>query len=605
MYVIPLFLGLLFAALHTLLPNPAHKRGVALVGTTLFTLTVLLLVVVWYHSGGETWTPAAAAGFQPLTALFSALALLISLGSAVLFFRQGRLFAGCGMAATCFFLLVQFFLQQTTEENLLLFDRFSALVLLMGILLCLPCFYHALRSAEGACHNGTFAGFFLALSGLSALALAGSTLVTCLGLLLLALGLDAMLPPAPSRWKEILVFLPTLPALGSLLGLLAEGQPTFALLARSANNGSAAALCCVICLTLPALFLCGGLPFSGWLTDAQKSLPLPVLSLMQMTATVGGAALLLRSTLALRNTLPGFAVVVSGGLTFLLCSCLLCRQARSDRFVLWSGLGLSGLVVTCLGIGSPSAAWAALMLLLCGLVSQGLLTLLTEEGAQTLHTGQLSAFDGMLHRLPKLQSALLLSALLGCAFLPFGLLLSQWATLIAASDASGITGVAAVLLLCLGLAARLYGWAGLLMRMAAPTQQEPLTLSLPSGVRVCIVLEMVLNLLGCLGYAWVSSTLVLPAVKLLFGAGSTALDTTSILLMILMLAALVVFPLFFYFFSLDYETDAPLPEETPAPAPLWTPGCGVETDSLVRLTTALAALVVFVPTFITVIGGLI
>lgn len=611
MYFVPLFLllPLLLAALCAACPQQAVRRLLLTLGSALLGLAALALIVGWYLAGGSTWT-----FFQGQRLLYGAVAVLTAaLGvrlAAAAFRARARLSGVCLAGTVLYLALLACPPEDGTAVYALQFDRVSAVLLAAVAVTCLSLVYVGLRAPKGKPGKRFSAGAFLSLAGACAFATVSDVLWSGLALLLLLAGVYGMLSaqsaPAALAWLKNACIAPLLAAIGSVLGGAVCQQWTLQGLARLAYNGNAIALTGIACLTIPALVYCAVLPFASWLTAHQKQLSGRCLPFLQLVGLTGGAALALRCCTAFRGTGVGFAVTLVGGVAFLAAAFLQGLQSRLPAFLLWGGVGNAGLILACCGSGVTGAIWAGLMLLLFYAVSRSLLGIYAGEAELLLGTGALDALRGVLYRISRKQAILLLVGVSGAAFAPFGVLIAQWTALQALATMRGVTGVLLLLLLCFGLAVTLYQWAGLLLLLASPPEQEPLSVALPRLVKVCLTIGTVLTILSCAGFSFLSSVLVLPAVKVLLGAGSTMLDTATILLMILMLAALLVFPLFFYFFSLDYDAEAPTPEPPPAPSEaLWIPGSRLGAQRLYQLANGVSLLLVWAPFLITVVGGLI
>lgn len=611
MYFVPLFLllPLLLAALCGVCPQGGAQRLILTLGSTLLGLAALALVVGWYLAGGSTWT-----FFQGQPLLYGVAAVLtaaIGVRLAVAAFRARATVPGVCLAGTVLYLvLLAYPPEDSAAVYALQFDRVSAVLLAALAVACLSLAYASLRAPKGKPGKRFSAGAFLSLAGACAFATVSDTLWSGLALLLLLTGIYEMLFAQNARaaldWLKNACIASLPAAIGSVLGVAACQQWTLQGLARSAYNGNAIALICIACLSIPVLVCCAVLPFAAWLTAHQKRLSVCCLPFLQLVGLISGITLALRCCTAFRGTATGFSVTLVGGITFLAAAFLQGQQRQFSTFLLWAGVGTSGLILACCGSGVTSAIWAGLMLLLFYTVSRSLLGIYAGEAERLLGTGALDALHGILYRISRKQAILLLVGISGAAFAPFGVLIAQWTALQALASMQGVTGVLLLLLLCFGLATSLYNWAKLLLRMAAPPEQGALSISLPRPVNVCLMIGTVLTILSCAGFSFLSSVLVLPAVKVLLGAGSTMLDTATILLMILMLAALLVFPIFFYFFSLDYETETPAPEPPPAPSEeLWSPSSKIGEQRLCLLANGISLLIVWIPFLITVVGGLI
>ena len=118
------------------------------------------------------------------------------------------------------------------------------------------------------------------------------------------------------------------------------------------------------------------LPFSSWLLGAMVA-PTPVSALLH--SSHDGQGRRLRASSGSRpcsqNTLPGLALGLVGGVTFLVASAVAVTQTNAKRVLAYSTVANLGLVVACGGIGTYEAVWAAILLIIFHAVAKSLLFL--------------------------------------------------------------------------------------------------------------------------------------------------------------------------------------------------------------------------------------
>jgi len=298
---------------------------------------------------------------------------------------------------------------------------------------------------------------------------------------------------------------------------------------------------------LPAALLCfagitksAQLPFSSWLLGAMVA-PTPVSALLHSSTMVkAGVYLVLRMAPVITGTGVGLAVAFVGGVTFLAGSLAAITTSDAKKVLAWSTVANLGLIVLCGGIGTYSAVWAGVLLIIFHAVAKCLLFLCVGVVEQKLHSRDIEAMSGLILKMPRL-AVMMLIGMAGMFLAPFGMLISKWAVLKAVVDAYPALSVFIVF----GSAATLFFWVkwmGKLLEVIAPHQ--PMDSRLASGEAVALYGLSAATFLACLFFPVISSEFIEPYVLAVYGR-SASLASGNIVIMTIMMVMIMLFPLSF------------------------------------------------------------
>ena len=298
---------------------------------------------------------------------------------------------------------------------------------------------------------------------------------------------------------------------------------------------------------LPAALLCfagitksAQLPFSSWLLGAMLA-PTPVSALLHSSTMVkAGVYLVLRLAPVVAGTSVGLMVALVGSVTFLVGSLAAITTSDAKKVLAWSTVANLGLVVLCGGIGTASAVWAGLLLIIFHAVAKCLLFLCVGIVEQKLHSRDIEAMSGLILNLPRI-AVMMLIGMAGMFLAPFGMLISKWAVLKAVVDAFPALSVFIVF----GSAATLFFWVkwmGKLLEVVQPRQQVDGRLGL--GESVALYGLSAATFLACLCFPLISSAFIEPYVAGVFGQ-SVAMSQGNIIIMTIMMVMVMLFPLSF------------------------------------------------------------
>ncbi|MDI9394484.1 MAG: proton-conducting transporter membrane subunit [Euryarchaeota archaeon] len=193
-------------------------------------------------------------------------------------------------------------------------------------------------------------------------------------------------------------------------------------------------------VALPVALLCIGgfaksaqMPFQSWLLGAMVA-PTPVSALLHSSTMVNaGVFLVVKLVPAFAGTGLGTAIAVYGGFTFVMCSALALSQRNAKRVLAYSTIANLGLIIASAGIGTPLAVAAAIMLILFHAISKALLFLCTGEIEHTIESRDIEDMPGLIKKAPLL-STLAALGMVSMLLPPFGVLLTKWVSMEAASE---------------------------------------------------------------------------------------------------------------------------------------------------------------------------
>jgi ech hydrogenase subunit A len=298
---------------------------------------------------------------------------------------------------------------------------------------------------------------------------------------------------------------------------------------------------------VPATLLCfagitksAQLPFSSWLLGAMVA-PTPVSALLHSSTMVkAGVYLVLRMAPVIAGTNVGYLVALVGGVTFVIGSLAAITTSDAKRVLAYSTVANLGLIVLCGGIGTYEAVWAGILLIIFHAVAKCLLFLCVGVVEHKLHSRDIESMAGLIVSMPRV-SVMMQIGMAGMFLAPFGMLISKWAVLKAVVDASPLLSVFIVF----GSSATLFFWVkwmGKLIEVVDPPPRVPKELELGEFIALCGLSAA--TALACLFFPMISSYYIAPYVVSVYG-NSTFLDQGNVIVMIIMMALILLFPLSF------------------------------------------------------------
>jgi ech hydrogenase subunit A len=298
---------------------------------------------------------------------------------------------------------------------------------------------------------------------------------------------------------------------------------------------------------LPAALLCfAGMtksaqcPFSGWLLGAMVA-PTPVSALLHSSTMVkAGVYLVLRMAPIVTGTTVGVLVATIGGLTFLVGSFGAIATQEAKRVLAYSTVANLGLVVLCGGIGTYSAVWAGILLIIFHAVAKCLLFLCVGVVEHKLHSRDIEDMSGLVVHMPRV-AVMMLIGMAGMFLAPFGMLISKWAVLRAVVDTYPLL----CFFIVFGGSATMFFWAkwmGKLIEMVEPAKRLVKEVSVDESVALYVL--SLATFLACLLFPLISSRLIEPYVVSVYGQ-SAFLGAGNNVILAIMMATLMLFPVSF------------------------------------------------------------
>ena len=268
-------------------------------------------------------------------------------------------------------------------------------------------------------------------------------------------------------------------------------------------------------LALAGLTKAAQMPFHTWLLGAMVA-PTPTSALLHSSTMVkAGVFLLIKlSPLFLVCTVPAGMVILIGGVTFMLCSCMAISQTNAKRVLAYSTVANLGLIVACAGVGTAEAIWAAILLVIFHAAAKSLLFLCVGTAEHHIGSRDIEDMDLLFERMPRLARLMMIGIM--CMFIaPFGMLIAKWATLVSFVETNQLI---LILLLAFGSAATFMFWAKWLGKLAGIAgQPENVELTVHPSEWIAQVLMASIAIVACVALPVMSHVLVEPYIFTMFG----------------------------------------------------------------------------------------
>ncbi|HEX7509658.1 MAG TPA: proton-conducting transporter membrane subunit [Chitinivibrionales bacterium] len=302
---------------------------------------------------------------------------------------------------------------------------------------------------------------------------------------------------------------------------------------------------------LPACLICfaglaksAQLPFSSWLLGAMVA-PTPVSALLHSSTMVkAGVFIIIKMAPVLQHTTAGLMLAGVGCITFLMTSMLAVSQSNAKRVLAYSTIANLGLIVTCAGVGTYEAIWAAILLVIFHALAKGLLFIAVGTTEHKIGSRDIEDMEGLIQVKPLLGIVMLIG-IAGMFLAPFGMLISKWACLKALIDASPILAV----LLAYGSAPTLFFWSkwmGKILSVSAKSKE--LDSPVDGNEAIALVSLAIPTVLTCMLFPFIASKAIEPYIAHVFGQ-SISLSRGNALIMIIMFGLMVLVPLGFLLFT--------------------------------------------------------
>lgn len=202
-------------------------------------------------------------------------------------------------------------------------------------------------------------------------------------------------------------------------------------------------------ILLPLALLCftgftkaAQMPFQSWLLGAMVA-PTPVSALLHSSTMVkAGVYLVVRlapafspSNLGQLGTLFGELVALCGSFTFLGASLLAISQTTGKRVLAYSTIANLGLIIACAGINTPLSIAAAILLIIFHAISKAMLFLSAGTIEHIIWSREIDDMEALAEKAP-LTTLITGIGILSMFLPPFGMLLSKWMAIEAATSVS-------------------------------------------------------------------------------------------------------------------------------------------------------------------------
>ena len=294
----------------------------------------------------------------------------------------------------------------------------------------------------------------------------------------------------------------------------------------------------LLLLALAGFTKAAQMPFQNWLLGAMVA-PTPTSALLHSSTMVkAGVFLIIKLSPLLGFNLPGFAVMLVGGTTFLFCALAAISQSNAKRVLAYSTISNLGLITACAGVGTAGAVWAAIFLVIFHAVAKSLLFLSVGTAEHHIGSRDIEDMDDLFERMPRL-ARLMAIGIMGMFIAPFGMLVSKWAALqsFAASE-----NVILLLLLVFGSAVTFMFWAKWLGKILAIANDgsKNVEIDVSTAEWASLGLMTVLTVGCCIAFPLISVGVVVPYLESVFSTVPTAITNGDLWTMAVIALVLAV-----------------------------------------------------------------
>jgi ech hydrogenase subunit A len=285
------------------------------------------------------------------------------------------------------------------------------------------------------------------------------------------------------------------------------------------------------------------LPFSSWLLGAMVA-PTPVSALLHSSTMVkAGVFIIIKMAPVLQNTNAGLMLAGVGCVTFLMTSLLSVSQSNAKRVLAYSTIANLGLIVTCAGVGTYEAIWAAVLLVIFHALAKGLLFIAVGTTEHKINSRDIEDMEGLILIKPLLGIVIIIG-IAGMFLAPFGMLISKWACLKALIDASPILAV----ILAYGSAPTLFFWTKWMGKiLSISTNDKKIESPIDGNEAIALVSLAVPTILACLLFPVIASYTIEPYISNIYGQ-TISLSRGNNIIMVSMFFVMVLIPLGFLMF---------------------------------------------------------
>ncbi len=291
------------------------------------------------------------------------------------------------------------------------------------------------------------------------------------------------------------------------------------------------------------------MPFQSWLLGAMVA-PSPTSALLHSSTMVkAGVFLLLKLSPSLQDNAVGYMVAMVGAVTFLLASFINVTERNAKKILAYSTIANLGLIVACAGAGTDQTMWVGIFLIIFHAVAKSLLFLTVGTTENCIHSKDVEHFDYYISRMPVL-GILFVVGIASMFVAPFGIVISKWMAIKSFMDLNSIMGLIVVIILAYGSATTIVYWGKLIAKILSVKSNTTPDEHGEKGVSFdqwfSLWGHVVVNAAVYICLPLISVIAIEPHVRSLYGT-SHGMDATSSMLVTIMLAMIIVLPLFMFF----------------------------------------------------------
>ncbi len=537
------------------------RRALTIAGSLITILSAFAILVTWYAGCFPSSPAVYPIDSKALDILVFLLEILIG-GYIISIAVRGRqkILLGITCLQVILIIIVEWMTEQVTAGTGDLFiDQFSVIMaLIIGVIGGLICIYAIGYMREYHAHHpgctdrrtGFFFLLFIFLGAMYGIVFSNNLMllfffweITTLCSYLL-IGYPKTEEATANAFRALLYNqIGSIGFILAIIWLLATDPSGASLGMNTLIAAGSAAIIPAVLIGFAGLSKAAQLPFSSWLVGAMVA-PTPVSALLHSSTMVkAGVYVIVRFAPVYEGELAGILIALAGGLTFLVASAIAVSESNAKKVLAYSTIANLGLIVTCAGVGSPGAIWAALFLIIFHAISKSLLFLSVGTVEHRIGSRDIEDMTALIVRMPKV-GMVILFGIAGMFLAPFGMLISKWASLHAFAEAVPPFGMILITILAYGSGITVFFWAkwmGKIIAIRSSDSRDPVPVSRDEWTALFPL--AILTVIVCFFFPVISWTLVEPYLGALFGTIDPLLSISTIEIMFLMLIIILILPL--------------------------------------------------------------
>ncbi len=537
------------------------RRILVTAGSLITIISSIAVLVMWLNGGKIGLSIDYQLGLEPIGTILLVLELIM--GAYILYASikaKKLLLVGVTVVQLICILFVETLLANTTSDigNLIIDELSIIMVLIVGIIGGLICIYALGYMKDYHSHHPEYKDrrawffflFFIFLGAMYGLVLSNSLMllfffweITSLCSFFL-IGYSGEKEATNNAFRALLYNqIGSFGFIAAIIYLLITDPTGSSATLSTLTAGGALMLIPAALIGFAGLSKSAQFPFSSWLVGAMVA-PTPVSALLHSSTMVkAGVYVILRCAPVYAGELTGMMIALAGGFTFLIASAIAISESNAKKVLAYSTIANLGLIVTCAGIGTPGAIWAAIFLIIFHAVAKSLLFLSVGTVEHRIGSRDIEDMTALIIRMPKIGIVILIG-IAGMFLAPFGMLISKWASIHAFAEALPPYGMILVVILAYGSGLTVFFWAkwmGKILAIRSSDALDPVPVERHEGAALFPLAG--LTVLTCFIFPLISSVLVEPYILGITGSKESFLSVSTIGIMLLMMVVIISLPL--------------------------------------------------------------